>query len=197
MLKTKNLWILVLIVGLTGKSVLCEAGELHGGIRAGFTLVDYTSAPGRMSAGPGIGFLGEYNFNDWLGIQSGFLFSFASDSDKSSGPVVTTTVRWWHIPVLAKIRLLQEIGEPSLLLGLDFAIKSSATTAVSPLNTPVDISTLYANTDIAITAGIGVKFILGLVLDARYILGLSNISTIPGVETKQRTIQVLLGYNFF
>jgi hypothetical protein len=125
-----------------------------------------------------------------IGIQPELLFSMqgASFDDPDLGKVDVNT-SYVTIPVMLKLYLVAGLN---IQAGPQFGILTKAE------YDGVDIKDELKKSDISANIGLGWDLPFGLTVDARYNLGLSDISDNPGFgELKSRVIQLSVGYKIF
>ena len=120
-----------------------------------------------------------------IGIQPEVLYS--PQKNESSG--VETEKVYIDIPVLVKFYLAAGVN---LQAGPQFGLLTSAETAGA------DVKNIYKNSDVSAAIGAGWDAPFGLQVNARYILGLSDINDLGvGEAVRNRTLQISVGYSLF
>ena len=125
-----------------------------------------------------------------IGIQPELLYSIqgASFDDPDLGNVDVKT-SYVTIPVMVKLYLAAGLN---IQAGPQFGMLTKAEFD------GVDIKDELKKSDISANIGLGWDLPFGLTVDARYNLGLSDISDNPGFgELKSRVIQVSVGYKIY
>jgi hypothetical protein len=125
-----------------------------------------------------------------IGIQPELLFSMqgASADNPDLGNVDFNT-SYVTIPVMVKLYLVAGLN---IQAGPQFGLLTKAE------YDGVDIKDELKGSDISANIGLGWDLPFGLTVDARYNLGLSDISDNPGFgELKSRVIQISVGYKIF
>lgn len=126
-----------------------------------------------------------------FGIQPEVLFSQQGASVKQAGQDFDLKTSYMTIPVMLKLYL---IGGLNLQAGPQFGFLTKA-----EFNGD-DYKESLKNSDISANVGLGWDLPFGLTVDARYNIGLSDVTDGDGVfegSTKSRVVQVSLGYKIF
>lgn len=143
-----------------------------------------------------LGAFAEFKFNDLFGLQTELIYSRQGDKGKASGDKVWARVNYLNIPVLAKFYVWEGI---SVDLGpqLGFALngKYKAKSGGTEVKTDMD----HLNTvDLSFAMGLSYDFNMGLVVSARYNLGLTNVleKDHRGGNNQNRVFQLSAGWKF-
>ncbi|NJO20281.1 MAG: PorT family protein [Spirulinaceae cyanobacterium RM2_2_10] len=130
-------------------------------------------------------------------LQFELLYSQYGYSIDISGSNLTVAYNTFEIPIISKLRIDIDDNEfhPLLLLGTSLAFRLSATATDS--TGTADFSSVTNSTMFSLIFGTGVEYDLSptesLFLNARYLLGLTNVSN-TSTSAKQSTFQFTLGY---
>lgn len=223
-MKLKNSF-LALVLLFTAYSVNAQLGI---GVRAGINFSNISSNAVTQGFEPesvvGTAFAIpiEIRMSEKFAIQPEILYHTKGSTSKASLLGVTfsskTELNYIEIPVLAKAQLGSDVFGLNFLLGpsIAYAMSGKITTSGLGLSGSVDVfdenddkEFYVSRTDFNLQAGLSPYLNLGdhlsVFLDARYILGLTditeeeNIATIPVedyLEQKNRVVQVSLGALF-
>ncbi|MFK7951851.1 MAG: porin family protein [Ekhidna sp.] len=124
-----------------------------------------------------------------IGIQPEILYSPQKNDvvDPTLGTISQERV-YLDIPIMVKVYVP---GGVNIQAGPQFSVLTSAESA------GIDVEDQLKGGDVSLAAGLGWDAPFGLQLNARYILGLSDISDNAAVELKNRTLQFSVGYKLF
>jgi opacity protein-like surface antigen len=147
----------------------------------------------QLLGGVGGVFLGG-DVNSTLGIQVEGLFSQRGAKDKSDGFNTNIRLNYIDVPVLARISVGSSNSARFHIFGgmqASYLLKAEASN--DDLNLTIDIKDEVETFDFGVTAGAGVE-ISRLSIDARYTMGLMNVSKDSNEDVKNRTFTVMVGY---
>lgn len=137
----------------------------------------------------------DYRFNDWIGMSADLLFSREGAMLKSGGDKYIAKTNYLNLPILAKFYVLDQLAfnigiQPGVLLsGKDKVKESGEETAFTTTNN-------YKSFDFAFPVGVSYEFFNKLILDARYNIGVANISAGEGGKVHNNVFALTLGYRF-
>ena len=132
-----------------------------------------------------------------IGIQPEVLFSKQGSNFTLNTSDYKSNFDYVNIPIMIKLYTVAGIN---LQLGPQIGfLASSGGSAISTTNSvssAIDASkSLYKKSDLSAAFGVGWDLPFGLMIEGRYILGLSKIQDDPGLDaTKNQVIQVSVGY---
>jgi hypothetical protein len=189
------------------------AGITDKGLKLGFNLANLSTDEqgSNLSSRSGFaigGFL-TFQLTDMISIQPEVLFmQKGAKSNFSEGEmtaVYTYRLSYIDIPVLVKVLLPVQGAKlrPNLYAGPYFGIKAGSKLAYTiegygEKETGEENLTSIKSTDLGLVLGGGIDFPMGagkILLDLRYSLGLTSISTDED-KTKNGVLSILLGYSF-
>lgn len=151
---------------------------MHFGIKAGADFTNFTGdADSNGKTGFYIGGLVDFPVAENFHVQPELLYSMEGADDDQG-------VSYLRIPIMAKYYVMEGL---SLQAGPEIAFKVSA-------DDFIDDS--VKSMDFGLGIGAGYELPMGLMFDARYNLGLSNISEDSDFDVKNTGIMVGLGYRF-
>lgn len=129
-----------------------------------------------------------------VGVQPEILFSKQGSKFTVNNTSYQSNFDYINIPVMIKLYTVLGIN---LQVGPQLSFLSSAGgTAIDNAGNPTNASTsLYKSSDLSAAFGVGWDLPLGIMLEARYNLGLSKIQDNPNIDaTKNQVLMVSLGY---
>ena len=134
-----------------------------------------------------------------IGIQPELIFSKQGNSFKFNSQELKANYDYINIPIILKLYTVAGIN---IQVGPQFGFITKAEQDVPDLiNSTVtkqDVKDQLKGSDISAAIGLGWDLPFGLIIDARYNLGLSKINDSSGSsEAKNQVFQVALGYKFF
>jgi hypothetical protein len=131
-------------------------------------------------------------------VQPELIFSQQGSKVTYNGQDFNANFSYMNVPVLLKFYLAAGLN---LQLGPQFGFLTSAESDYNPLTQTsgnTDIKDLYKNSDVSVGMGIGWDLPLGLTVDARYNLGVTEIQNNAALEAaKNQVFQLSLGYKLF
>ncbi len=193
----KKLLLLVMAIAFIG-SVKAQS-ELTFGPKVGLNVTNVTHSDGDNKLSINAGVFAAYRLNDWLGIQTELLYSRQGwrdkvDIDGDDNVKAHFRVNYLNIPVLARFYVWEGLSVdlgPQIGIGLNAKqkYKYNGSTVKDKIH---DLNTIEFSFDM----GLSYEFDYGLILSARYNLGLSNVfgKDTFGDDNKNHVFQVSLGY---
>jgi len=186
------------------------------GVMAGVAVSDIGGEIGtQVGADTRVGFSGgpfvRIGLGGVLQLQSELLFVTKGatnhiDLVNGSGTQVGTAkgtfaLDYLEIPVLARVALpIHGPVRPSLLVGPAFAFKLKSRYSLAPALMSSGDLDFVTSTDVGLVMGAGVglhRGTRGVLLDARYTLGLTNVwGTLGSLNARNRTFALMAGYEF-
>ena len=181
--------IVVVLLSIVSSAAFSQA-QVALGIKAGINVAKINSDD--LESSPITSFHGGafalFKFTA-IGIQPELLFSQqGSKIDDISGDPQDLKMSYMTIPVMVKFYLP---GGFNLQAGPQFGFLNKAEFDGT------DVKDSFKNSDITANVGVAWDAPFGLVLDARYNIGLSDISDDPALSAKSGTFQFSLGYKIF
>lgn len=193
MKKTINLsLVLLLLAGLTNFANAQVAIGLKGGLN--FASLDASSslqANYAKHTGFNLGAFAQFKFSK-IAIQPEILFS--EQGSKVSYPTspssFNATFNYVNIPIMFKLYTVAGIN---LQLGPQFGFLTNSPVYKDPSGTTIPDA--YKKSDLSLSMGLGWDLPLGITIDARYNLGLSEIQSGGNQDvTKNQVFQVSAGF---
>ena len=151
-----------------------------------------------MKTGIHAGGFVEFGINDHFSIQPEVLFSTQgakSEADIDNDNInedICTRLNYINIPVLAKIDILDGL---SAQIGPQLGILASAKNKIRD-NDSSDVKDSLKSTDIGLAIGLGYEIEEGVIFDARYNMGITDIAESDFTDQRNSTIQFSVGYRF-
>ena len=129
-----------------------------------------------------------------VGIQPEVLLSQqGSKVQYSTNQSFTSNFDYVNIPVMVK---LYTVAGLNLQVGPQFGFLTNDPQVLDPNGEPISVA--FKNSDLSLGLGVGWDLPLGLSIDARYNLGLSEINDDPSLNvTKNQVWQVSAGFKLF
>ena len=151
--------------------------DMKFGIKAGYTNSNFTGDVSGLSANGGfyVGGLVDFSVSEKFHVQPELLYSVEGAKDYK--------VNYLRVPIMAKYYVIEGL---SLQAGPEIAFKAGGDDT---------IKNAVKSMDYGLGLGAGYELTNGLMFDARYNLGLANISDVGG-SVKNVSFQLGLGYRF-
>jgi|JI8StandDraft_1071087.scaffolds.fasta_scaffold173399_2 hypothetical protein len=132
-------------------------------------------------------------------IQIEGLYSKQGATVKSGGQEMDFIQTYVNVPVTVKYYIVPSVNlQVGPQIGFLTCVKSDYHPVTQEPFQEQEYTKAYKKTDFGVNVGVGFDIPFGLVVDARYYLGLSDISNYEGVgETKNSMIQLSVGYKIF
>lgn len=150
-----------------------------------------------------IGVTGAYSLSEKSFVSAELLYSaqgdkFKYDEDYGDGPVACVdkiNLGYLNIPILFNYYVIDKLAvkagiQPGFLLGAKNAWECDGE------KDDEDIKSDYNSIDFSIPVGVSYDITESIVVDARYNIGLSNISAYDGSTAKNNVFQLSVGYKF-
>jgi hypothetical protein len=194
--------ILILIVSTLMISQSATAQKLFSvGVKTGLTMstlavdddASYGYTPGFQVGGYALVKLAS------ITIQADALYSRQGSTIEAGGEKMKAAVSYFNVPITMKYSVIPSLN---LQIGPQIGFLSCVKSDYHPVThepfKEQHYTNAYKGTDFGVNVGVGWNAPMGLMVEARYYLGLSDISDYDGVgETKNRVIQLTVGYKLF
>ena len=173
-----------------------SAQEFHFIPKIGLNFANMTNSDGSMKPGLNIGVAGEVMMTNNFAIEPGIFYSMQGAKGKGESSGLKIKNDYLNIPVLAKFYVWEGV---SVDLGpqLGFALNGKSKTKSGGTEVKTDID--HLNTvDLSFAMGLSYDFNMGLVVSARYNLGLTNVIEKDkfGGNNQNRVFQLSAGWKF-
>ena len=177
------------VEGITGT-------EFYFGPKFGFNVAGISDGLNKSKLSFLMGAFAEIKFNDLFGLQTELIYSRQGDKGKYHGEKYWMRVNYLNIPVLAKFYVWEGL---SVDLGpqLGFALNGKHKVKSGGTETKSDMK--HLNTvDLSFGMGLSYDLPMGLVVSARYNLGLTNVIEKDhfGGNNQNRVFQLSAGWKF-
>ena len=188
-----------LMIALVAIVTSVSFGQIKFGVKTGLNLSNVKMSGGgvsidnKMYTGFMIGGFVNYSINDKLSVQPEILFAQYGcnfDEDIFGPDVEPLKENYISIPIVVKysIGAIHVLAGPQLGYLLSAEVDGDDATGTDAFD--------MKKMDAGIALGAGYEWEIGLGIDARYYLGLANITNQSGFEMKNRSIQVAVFYKF-
>ena len=204
----KSFLLLVLVYSFS------NAQKINFGIKAGVNASMLTGTGAIMTSTYGIhgGAFIEFKASDKIRIQPEALFSSqGAKTENTTNPIFGTEIKvnsnlkldYLIVPIMAKYYLANDFFlEVGPQVGFLMTAKNtgdrkttvSGTSSIESFNDNVKDTT--KSMDYAANVGFGYDFLTKAFVEARYSIGLSNISTVSNTDVKNGVFQLSVGYKF-
>lgn len=159
------------------------------GVKAGLNLANITDGDADMKPSIYVGVTSQFSLSDVISLQPELVYSRQGAKDGD----LKTRLNYLNVPIMVNFA----IGEKfALLTGPQAGFLLNA--KVTDGDNSIDIKDEMDAKTFDFTWGFGAAYAITekISIDARYNLGLSKISGLDGVDSKNSVIQVGLAYNF-
>ena len=165
-------------------------------IAALFTVATYASAQETgFGFGPKVGINlsnqtlldGDYKTGLTAGVFADYRFSNLYSRQGTKGEGVKVKTDNLNIPILANFYLVKGLAVKA---GIQpgFLLKAK--------NNDVDVKAAYKKADVAVPVGVSYLFNCGLILDARYNIGLTSLAKDKDIVTRNSIFAITAGWRF-
>ena len=151
--------------------------DMKFGVKAGYTNSNFTGDVSYdATTGFYVGGLIDFSISENFHVQPELLYSGEGAKDAK--------LNYLRIPIMAKFYVMDGL---SLQAGPEIAFKAGGDTIAKDNSKSMDYGLGF---------GAGYELESGLMFDARYNLGMANISNVDGVNEKTTSFNIGLGYRF-
>ena len=157
------------------------------GVKAGVNISKYTGGDADFKAGFTGGIFADYRFCDRFALSADVLYA-RQGAKGDEGKLRTDNL---NIPVLANFYIVKGLAVKA---GVQPGFLLSAKSKEDGVTT--DVKDAFKKFDLSIPVGLSYDFRFGLILDARYNIGVSNISKVDGTTARNSVIAVTAGWRF-
>jgi hypothetical protein len=183
--------ILLAVVALAVHAAIAQNSNVHFGIKAGVNLANFNdeAAPNfDTKVGFNVGGLAHIHLTRQFAVQPELVFS-AQGSEAPNG--TKYKLNYINVPVLGQFMFGDGFRVQT---GPQLGILTSS--EVKANDVEIDVDDAYKKTDFAWSFGAGYLSKTGLGVDARYNLGISDVSKTEATDLKNRVWQIGLFYQF-
>jgi len=174
--------VLVTVITVMGLAIM-NAQDIQFGAKAGLNFAIITGENTTdIISDFNVGLLAEIPISEKISFQPELMYS-----GQGSSSVILSYI---NVPLIGKYYVVKGL---SLEAGPQIGFLLTAENE----DTDTDVKNLFKTLDVGLNVGIGYKLNNGLFFNARYNLGITNISDIEGTTTENRFVQLTIGYFFF
>lgn len=179
-------------------SVAFAQQQLKFGPKAGVNFANVSGFDNsEMKTGFHVGAVAEIKFNEKFSIQPEVVYSAQGTKTVINNIQGNVNIDYINVPILAKYYIVDGFSvEAGPQVG--FLVKAEGKGDVNGVSVSSDIKDNLKSTDFGLGVGLAYDLPVGLFVNARYNLGLSDIraNTSSGDAIKNNVIQVGIGYKF-
>lgn len=172
--------------------------QLKFGPKAGVNFANLSGVDNtEMKTGFHVGAVAEINFNEKFSIQPEVIYSAQGAKGMLNNIEGKANLDYINIPILAKYYIVDGFSvEAGPQVG--FLVKAEGKGTVNNVSVTTDVKDNFKSTDFGLGFGLAYDLPVGMFVNARYNLGLSDIrnNTSSGDAIKNNVIQVGIGYKF-
>lgn len=189
--------LLFLVLGLAGLCTAASAQTGFGwGVKGGLNLTGVTNLGDNTQTKTGfvVGAFADYRFTDHFALSADVLYSRQGFSLGKNDDGVRTKARmnYLNVPILANYYIIGGLAvkagiQPGFLLNSKAVAKKDGDTA----KTSVDG---LSSADFSIPVGVSYDCPFGIILEARYNIGVTNIDS--GGSSRNSVFSIMVGYRF-
>jgi hypothetical protein len=185
--------ILSLVITILMLSTTIGAQQTHFGVKAGINAASVNVNPGQdleSKIGLHVGGLAHIHISQHFAIQPELVFSMQGGQNEDNDDV-KLKLNYINIPVLAQYMFKDGFR---LQTGPQIGILLSSEVKINDVE--IDVDDTYKNIDFSWAFGAGYLFKSGFGVDARYNLGISDITETDANKAKNSVFQVGVFYQF-
>lgn len=172
--------------------------QLKFGPKAGVNFANLSGVDNaEMKTGFHVGAVAEIKFNEKFSIQPEVVYSAQGAKANIGNIQGKVNLDYINVPILAKYYIVDGFSvEAGPQIG--FLVKAEGKGTVDNVSVTNDIKDNFKSTDFGLGFGLAYDLPIGMFVNARYNLGLSDIrnNTSSGDAIKNNVIQVGIGYKF-
>lgn len=189
--------LLFLVLGLAGLCTAASAQTGFGwGVKGGLNLTGVSNLEySQTKTGFVVGAFADYRFTDHFALSADVLYSrqgvsFGKEEDTRS----KERLNYLNVPILANYYIIGGLAvkagiQPGFLLNSKSMAKNNETTVKTD-------SKGWSNADFSIPVGISYDCPFGIILEARYNIGVSNIVASDKGTARNSVFSIMVGYRF-
>ncbi len=172
--------------------------QLKFGPKAGVNFANLSGVDNsEMKTGFHVGAVAEIKFNEKFSIQPEVVYSAQGTKTMINNIQGKVNIDYINVPILAKYYIVDGFSvEAGPQVG--FLVKAEGKGTINDVSVSSDIKDNFKSTDFGLGLGLAYDLPVGMFVNARYNLGLSDIrnNTSSGDAVKNNVIQVGIGYKF-
>ena len=182
--------LLFFALGLVGICTAASAQTGFGwGVKGGLNITGMTnSEEGQSKTGFVVGAFADYRFTQKFALSVDAFYSRQGVSFGKTGDVRSKTrLNYLNVPILANYYIFDGLAVKA---GIQpgFLLKAK--------NNDVDVKAAYKKADVAVPVGVSYLFNCGLILDARYNIGLTSLAKDKDIVTRNSVFAITAGWRF-
>ncbi len=186
------------MLGLAGMCTVASAQTGFGwGVKGGLNLTGVTNLGDNSQTKTGfvVGAFADYRFTDHFALSADVLYSRQGVSFGKEEDVRTKErLNYLNIPILANYYIIGGLAvkagiQPGFLLNSKSMTKNNETTIKTD-------GKGWSNADFSIPIGVSYDCPFGIILEARYNIGVSNIVTSDLGTARNSVFSIMVGYRF-
>jgi len=181
--------------------LVCGTASAQGfgwGFKAGVNIsnMSLTNLSLTSKAGFTGGIFIDYIGDSGVGFSADLLYSGEGAKLKAGGVTGTESSNYINIPILLNYYVggsgfaIKAGIQPGFLMSVKTKYEGGGQSQ------SVDTKDEYKSADFSIPVGISYLFKAGIILDARYNIGVANVSAIDGIKGRNNYASITLGYRF-
>jgi len=183
-------------------------GDFDLGVRGGVVASTISGLRGtaeERTYGPTVGLTAGYNFNEWIGLESGLVYTEKGGQGPgvdASGTPTKFVTRLDYITVPLRVRIPMGAGPvlPYFAVGFEYSILVAAETWFeTDESDKTDAKDLFEEHDFGTAVALGLEVPVSriiLIIEGGWTRGLTNVSKVDGFDGKNGTVQVVGGIIF-
>ncbi|MGL5562437.1 MAG: porin family protein [Tannerellaceae bacterium] len=186
------LLVLSLVVASIGAKGQCN---LSFGPKVGLNVSDLTNGDYSARVGMNVGIFAQYRFNNSWAVQPEILYSMqgAKTNGMLGGPNYTCKIDYISVPILAKFYATQGL---SFGIGPQVAFRVKADAGSGTFGNNETLKDITNPVELAAAVGAAYDFPIGIVLDARYTIGVTKAFKADYWDEHNSVFQFSVGYKF-
>ncbi|HAC20757.1 MAG TPA: hypothetical protein DCF91_01505 [Porphyromonadaceae bacterium] len=186
----------LLLVAMVAASFGAKGQDnLSFGPKIGLNVSDLTNGDYSARVGMNVGIFAQYRFNNSWAVQPEILYSMQGAKTKGmlGGPNYTCKIDYISVPILAKFYATQGL---SFGIGPQVAFRVKADAGSGTFGNGETLKDKTNPVELAAAVGAAYDFPFGIVLDARYTIGMTKTFKSDFWEGHNSVFQFSVGYKF-
>ena len=187
---------LLLLVAMVAASFGAKGqSNLSFGPKIGLNVSDLTDEGYGPRVGMNVGIFAQYRFNSSWAVQPEILYSMqgARTTNMDGGPNRTEKIDYISVPILAKFYATHRL---SFGIGPQVAFRVKADNGGGTYGNGVTFKDRTKPVELAAAVGVAYDFPIGIVLDARYTIGVTKAVKTLYTNQHNSVFQFSVGYKF-
>lgn len=188
----KLIYSLVALMALSTTMVKAQETGFGWGVKAGVNIANVSNSEGKSKMGFVGGLFADYRTCNWFGVSADILYSGQGVKSKDIDAKIASA--YLNVPILANFYVVKGLAfktgiQPGFLLSANDKIDGNKESVKESMK----------SFDVAVPVGVSYTFDFGLVVDARYNIGISRVNktTATGVSNSFNNVfAVTVGWRF-